>query len=74
MTKKNTGLSNVRSNDLLDALKRIRSMALEHPCFDSEKFEQRDLDGLAEEGGDICDWTMLAIIADDALKTVGLDI
>lgn len=61
-------------SDLLDALKRIRSIALDHPCLDLEKFEQRDLDGLTEEGGDICDWTMLAIISDDALKTVGLGI
>lgn len=52
----------------IDALKRIRSMAMDHPCFDEEKFEKRDLEGLAEEGGDICDWTMLGIIADDALK------
>ncbi len=74
MTEENSGLSNVRLNDLLDALKRIRSMALEHPCFDLEKFEQRDWDGLTEEGGDVCDWTGLAIIADDALKTVGLGI
>ena len=62
------------SNDLLDALKRIRSMALEHPCLDLERFDQRDLDGLAEEGGDVCDWTMLAIISNDALKIVGLGI
>lgn len=61
-------------SDLLDALKQIRSMALDHSCFDLEKFEQRNFEGLAEEGGDICDWTMLAIIADDALKTVGLGI
>ena len=74
MTKENSGLSNVRSNALLDALKRIRSMALEHPCFDLEKFKQRDLNGLAEEGGEICDWTILAIISDDALKIVGLGI
>jgi len=59
---------------LVDALTLIRSMAIDHPCFDQEKFEQRDLDGLAEEGGDICDWTRLAIIADDALKTVELGI
>ncbi len=56
--------------NLLAALTHIRSIAMDHPCFDQEKFEQRDLEGLAEEGGDICDWTMLAIIADDALKTV----
>ena len=56
--------------DLIAALTKIRTMAMDHPCFDQEKFEHRDLEGLAEEGGDICDWTMLAIIAADALKTV----
>jgi hypothetical protein len=62
------GKSTREINDLVDALKRIRSMAMDHPCFDLQRFEQHDLEGLAKEGGDICDWTMLGIISDDALK------
>ncbi len=37
--------------DLIAALTKIRTMAMDHPCFDQEKFEQRDIEGLAEEGG-----------------------
>ena len=62
------------SQVLIDALKQIRSQALNHPCCDLNKFEQRDWDGLVDEGGDVCDWTGLAITADEALKEIGLNI
>ena len=51
-----------------DALTEIFKMAQEHPSFDAELFETRDMEGLCEVGGDICDWTMIAILADSALK------
>jgi len=51
-----------------EALETIRDMAMDHPCFDGEAFEKRDMDALTEVGGDVCDWTVIAIIADDALK------
>ncbi len=53
---------------LVSALNEIRKMAMEHPCFDADCFERRDIDGLCDQGGDICDWTMVAILADDALR------
>ena len=53
---------------LKDALVEIRRMAMDHPCFWQEAFDERDTDVLIEEGGDICDWTTIAILADDALK------
>jgi hypothetical protein len=52
------------------ALEEIRKMAMEHPCFDADCFKRRDIDGLCNQGGDICDWTMVAIHADDALRTL----
>jgi hypothetical protein len=54
--------------ELVSALEEIRKMAMEHPCFDADCFDRRDIDGLCNQGGDICDWTMVAIHADDALR------
>ena len=54
---------------MVSALEEIRRIAMEHPCFDADCFERRDIDGLCEQGGDICDWTMVAIHADDGLRT-----
>lgn len=53
---------------LTEALTLIRAMAMDHPRFDRACFERRDLDALAAVGGDIFDWTMVAIHADDALR------
>lgn len=50
------------------ALERILRIATDHPMFWHEAFESRDMQSLEEEGGDIFDWTMVAIIADKALK------
>lgn len=33
-----------------------------------EQIKARDIQGLCDEGGEVCDWTMIAILADDALK------
>jgi len=54
--------------ELVSALEEIRKMAMDHPCFDADCFERRDIEGLCEQGGDICDWTMVAIHASDALR------
>jgi len=53
---------------LTAALLDIQCRAKEHPCFDADCFDRRDIDLLCEQGGDICDWTMIAILANDALK------
>lgn len=53
---------------MVRALEEVRKMAMEHPCFDADCFERRDIDGLCDQGGDICDWTMVAIHADDGLR------
>lgn len=53
---------------MADALREIRRMAQDHPAYWHEAFMDRNINALAKEGGDICDWTMVAITADDALK------
>ena len=55
-------------DSLVGALTEIRKMAMEHPAFYKEAFDSRDIDALCDEGGDVCDWTMIAILADDALR------
>ena len=52
----------------MEALQRIFDMAANHPAFDEDIFDSRDWDGLVDIGGDICDWTTIAIIAADAMK------
>lgn len=60
---------NESSQQLVGALEEIRRMAMEHPCFDADCFKRRDIEGLCDQGGDICDWTMIAIHADDGLRS-----
>lgn len=55
---------------LIEALADIRQRAMDHPAFDKWSFEDRDVRALVKMGGDICDWTTVAILADDALKAV----
>ncbi len=52
------------------ALKMILDRAMNHPAFEEELFNLRDIDALADLGGDIFDWTLTAINAADALKEV----
>lgn len=52
-----------------EALKSIRKTAMDHPAFMLDEFERRDIDVICKAGGDCCDWTMIAITADDALKS-----
>ncbi len=52
---------------LRSALTEIGKMAKDHPAFYRAAFDDRDIDALVNEGGDTCDWTMIAILADDAL-------
>lgn len=54
--------------DQREALSEILKMAKEHPAFDEVAFDARDIKALCNVGGDVCDWTMIAIIADDALN------
>uniref|UniRef100_A0A6M3KE01 Uncharacterized protein n=1 Tax=viral metagenome TaxID=1070528 RepID=A0A6M3KE01_9ZZZZ len=56
------------ADKLKNALKKILFRAMDHPSFDGEAFETRDLDALIKEGGDVFDWTMVAITAADALE------
>ncbi len=57
-----------KHSELIVALTEIRKMAMEHPAFYEAAFKERDIDALCEEGGDMCDWTMVAILSDDALR------
>lgn len=56
-----------RIDELESALKQIHEVLLEHPNCDQDLYDQTDLAQLAEIGGDVCDWTVMAIIARDAL-------
>ena len=58
-----------REEQLALGLCDILARAKTHPAFDAEAFESRDVDSLVKQGGDICDWTMIAILADDALQS-----
>ena len=53
---------------LISALTVIRHIAMSHPAFDAIAYDTRDFASLYEEGVDTCDWTQVAIEADDALK------
>lgn len=53
---------------LTAALENIQQQAMDHPCFYVGAFERRDITELCKIGGDICDWTMIAIVAADALE------
>mgnify|MGYP000942104944 FL=1 len=53
---------------LEEALREIRRIATEHFRCDQDCYERRDMNALAEQGGDVCDWTTIAILADDALN------
>jgi hypothetical protein len=59
---------------MLKALQEILNEASDHPAFDRSAFESRDIDSLVKQGGDICDWTMIAIIAADALSNNEQDV
>jgi hypothetical protein len=59
--------------ELRAALSAIQARATDHPCFMAESFARRDMDAICDEGGDCCDWTMVAIEATDALaKSEGI--
>ena len=52
------------------ALISIRARAKGHPAFDVELYDRRDLSALEDVGGDVFDWTVTAIEADDALEAI----
>lgn len=66
-TPENDAGQAVRSTRLLSALKSILERVMDHPCFDADKFEQRDIDGLCDEGGETCHNTIIAIECADAI-------
>ena len=49
-------------------LKGILKRAKDHPTFDEDLFLRRNFEGLAEIGGDVFDWTVMAIEAYNALN------
>lgn len=52
----------------IEALVSIRDLAMDHPSFSRYHFDRHDVEGIAKIGGDLCDWTMIAILADDVIK------
>ena len=50
------------------ALSDILKMSQQHACFDGVAFDKRDIQSLCDQAGDICDWTMIAILAADGLN------
>jgi len=57
--------------ELIKALKSIRKTAMDHPYFSKYYFQKRDMDGLSIVRDDECNWTTIAIEADNALQLVG---
>lgn len=70
----NTMTEHEQNTILLKALEDIRDQVMQHPLFDEVAFHNRDIEGLAKSGGDVCDWTMIAILEQDALNHYGLRI
>lgn len=50
------------------ALNDILERATDHPAFDIDCYKARNICDLVKIGGDTTDWTMVAIIAADALE------
>lgn len=46
---------------LIESLESALKTAIQHPAFDELAYANYDIDALVKEGGDTCDWTMLAI-------------
>jgi hypothetical protein len=59
----------MHTDKLINALISIRAMAMDHPAFDGIAFKDRDFAAIDKQGGDIADWTMIAILADNALQS-----
>jgi hypothetical protein len=55
-------------DEILRLIEAILNTAKNHPLFNEECFEKKDIKTLCEIGGDECDWTMIAIQADEACK------
>lgn len=53
--------------ELREALDGICEQAQDHPAFLPACFDDRDFDTIEQVGGDSADWTLIAIMADDAL-------
>ena len=66
--------------EMIEALKSIRKIAMAHPYFSEYYFRNRDMDGLGVVGDvvaivdDECNWTTIAIEADNALRLVGAEV
>jgi len=57
------------STTLRDIIENIYERATEHPACDFDLLESQDIRAICDVGGDICDWTMVAI---DALAALDL--
>jgi len=58
----------VQQERMKKALESIRDTAKAHPCFDGDCFERRDIDELEKVGGDVSNWTLVAIEAEEGLQ------
>lgn len=55
-------------DEILRLIEEILNRAKNHPLFNEECFEKRDIKTLCEIAGDECEWTLVAIQADMACK------
>jgi hypothetical protein len=59
----------VRQTDpIYELLYDIRKTAMDHPAFDITLYKSEDIAGLADAGGDVADWTVIAIQANKAME------
>ena len=56
---------------LIDTLNLILYKAKDHPCFDIDIFNTKDWERLMDEGGDMADWTGIALKIEEALEAYG---
>jgi len=48
-------------------LEGIKQRAMDHAAFDEEAYRRRNIEQLIKKGGDVFDWTMIAIVAHEGI-------
>jgi len=60
--------SKAREDAMAETLSTLQEMALEHPAFNFDAFEDGDIDAICELGGDTADWTLIGLYSGQALE------
>jgi hypothetical protein len=60
-------------NDPREILQDVCKQLMQHPAFDYELYESRDIKAAAETGGDTCDLVCWTWQLEEAMKLLGAD-